>query len=124
MHIVSHKSQFKDVAFNWLLLSVHWQISSAVSEVQEAVLQQDPRLAKAMIPVPTLHITLLVTHLANQEQVDLWVGAHADIHITHTEVHMNTMTPKLSEMTFASLTNYNYIVEYKCMSYFGHAIAH
>ncbi|KAM7395593.1 hypothetical protein PAMA_007050 [Pampus argenteus] len=47
------------------------QISTAVIEVQEAVLQQEPRLAKAMIPVPTLHITLLVTHLANQEQVDL-----------------------------------------------------
>ncbi|XP_070782307.1 A-kinase anchor protein 7-like [Enoplosus armatus] len=47
------------------------QISSAVIEVREAVLQQEPRLAKAMIPVPTLHITLLVTHLANQEQVDL-----------------------------------------------------
>ncbi|KAF6735876.1 A-kinase anchor protein 7 isoform gamma [Oryzias melastigma] len=47
------------------------QITSAVAEVQESVLQQEPRLAKAMIPVPTLHITLLVTHLANQEQVDL-----------------------------------------------------
>nr|XP_043905114.1 A-kinase anchor protein 7-like isoform X2 [Solea senegalensis] len=47
------------------------KISSAVAEVQEAVLQQEPRLAKAMIPVPTLHITLLVTHLANQEQIDL-----------------------------------------------------
>ncbi|XP_060947471.1 A-kinase anchor protein 7-like isoform X3 [Limanda limanda] len=47
------------------------QISSAVAEVQEAVLQQEPLLAKAMIPVPTLHITLLVTHLANQEQIDL-----------------------------------------------------
>ncbi|CAN9507753.1 unnamed protein product [Ophioblennius macclurei] len=47
------------------------QISSAVAEVQEAVLQQEPRLAKAMIPIPTLHITLLVTHLASQEQVDL-----------------------------------------------------
>ncbi|XP_067427864.1 A-kinase anchor protein 7-like isoform X2 [Thunnus thynnus] len=47
------------------------QISSAVIEVQEAVLQQEPQLAKAMIPVPTLHITLFVTHLANQEQVDL-----------------------------------------------------
>ncbi|RVE56121.1 hypothetical protein OJAV_G00232950 [Oryzias javanicus] len=47
------------------------QITSAVAEVQERVLQQEPRLAKAMIPVPTLHITLLVTHLANQEQVDL-----------------------------------------------------
>lgn len=47
------------------------QISSAVLEVQEAVLQQEPRLARAMIPVPTLHITLLATHLASQEQVDL-----------------------------------------------------
>ncbi|XP_053300548.1 A-kinase anchor protein 7 isoform X2 [Pleuronectes platessa] len=47
------------------------QISSAVAEFQEAVLQQEPLLAKAMIPVPTLHITLLVTHLANQEQIDL-----------------------------------------------------
>uniref|UniRef100_A0A3Q0SAG5 A-kinase anchoring protein 7 n=1 Tax=Amphilophus citrinellus TaxID=61819 RepID=A0A3Q0SAG5_AMPCI len=40
------------------------------TQVQEAVLQREPRLAKAMIPVPTLHITLLVTHLANQEQVE------------------------------------------------------
>ncbi|XP_028461482.1 A-kinase anchor protein 7 isoform X1 [Perca flavescens] len=47
------------------------QISSTVIAVQEAVLQQERRLAKAMIPVPTLHITLLVTHLASQEQVDL-----------------------------------------------------
>ncbi|XP_020774721.1 A-kinase anchor protein 7 isoform X2 [Boleophthalmus pectinirostris] len=47
------------------------QISSAVAEVQQAVLQQEPKLSKAMIPIPSLHITLLVTHLANQEQVDL-----------------------------------------------------
>ncbi|TKS76047.1 A-kinase anchor protein 7 isoform gamma [Collichthys lucidus] len=55
------------------------QISSAVIEVQEAVLQQEPRLAKAMIPAPTLHITLLVTHLANQEQVDLAATALAQV---------------------------------------------
>ncbi|XP_027140027.1 A-kinase anchor protein 7 [Larimichthys crocea] len=55
------------------------QITSAVIEVQEAVLQQEPRLAKAMIPVPTLHITLLVTHLANQEQVDLAATALAQV---------------------------------------------
>ncbi|XP_061126055.1 A-kinase anchor protein 7-like isoform X1 [Syngnathus typhle] len=47
------------------------QIGSAVSEVQEAVLRREPRLAKAMIPIPTLHLTLLVTHLADREQVDL-----------------------------------------------------
>lgn len=55
------------------------QISSAVVEVQEAVLQQEPRLAKAMIPVPSLHITLLVTYLASQEQVDLASGVLAQL---------------------------------------------
>uniref|UniRef100_A0A3P8TME3 A-kinase anchoring protein 7 n=1 Tax=Amphiprion percula TaxID=161767 RepID=A0A3P8TME3_AMPPE len=55
------------------------QISSAVMEVQEAILQQEPRLAKAMIPVPTLHITLLVTHLADQEQVDLAAAVLAQV---------------------------------------------
>ncbi|XP_035811160.1 A-kinase anchor protein 7 isoform X2 [Amphiprion ocellaris] len=55
------------------------QISSAVTEVQEAILQQEPRLAKAMIPVPTLHITLLVTHLADQEQVDLAAAVLAQV---------------------------------------------
>ncbi|CAK6962140.1 A-kinase anchor protein 7-like [Scomber scombrus] len=55
------------------------QISSAVSEVQEAILQQEPQLTKAMIPVPTLHITLLVTHLANQEQVDLAAAVLAQV---------------------------------------------
>ncbi|XP_056437122.1 A-kinase anchor protein 7 isoform X1 [Gadus chalcogrammus] len=47
------------------------QISAAVVEVQESVLQQEPRLVKAMIPAPTLHMTLLVTHLASQEQISL-----------------------------------------------------
>ncbi|XP_049445549.1 A-kinase anchor protein 7-like isoform X1 [Epinephelus fuscoguttatus] len=55
------------------------QISSAVTEVQEVILQQEPRLAKAMIPVPTLHITLLVTHLASQEQVDLAAAVLAQV---------------------------------------------
>lgn len=40
------------------------QISSVITEVQKVVLEQEPRLAKAMIPIPSLHITLLVTHLA------------------------------------------------------------
>ncbi|XP_068610046.1 A-kinase anchor protein 7-like [Brachionichthys hirsutus] len=55
------------------------QISAAVTEVQEAVLQQEPRLARAMIPAPTLHITLLVAHLANQEQVDLAATVLAEV---------------------------------------------
>ncbi|XP_061560315.1 A-kinase anchor protein 7-like [Phycodurus eques] len=53
------------------------RIRSAVTEVQEALLEREPRLARAMIPVPTLHITLLVTHLARQEQVELAAAALA-----------------------------------------------
>ncbi|XP_036003499.1 A-kinase anchor protein 7-like [Fundulus heteroclitus] len=55
------------------------EIKALVNEVQESVLQQEPRLAKAMIPVPTLHITLLVTHLASQEQVELAAAALAQV---------------------------------------------
>ncbi|XP_057678308.1 A-kinase anchor protein 7-like isoform X2 [Corythoichthys intestinalis] len=55
------------------------QISSAVTEVQESVLERDPRLSRAMIPIPTLHLTLLVTYLANQEQVDLAAAALAQV---------------------------------------------
>ncbi|XP_047243910.1 A-kinase anchor protein 7-like isoform X2 [Girardinichthys multiradiatus] len=54
-------------------------IKSLVKEVQEAVLQQEPRLAKAMVPVPTLHITLLVTYLASQEQVDMAAAVLAQV---------------------------------------------
>ncbi|XP_077443636.1 A kinase (PRKA) anchor protein 7 isoform X2 [Stigmatopora argus] len=55
------------------------QISSAVAEVQESVLEREPRLSKAMIPIPTLHLTLLVAYLADQEQVDLAAAALAQV---------------------------------------------
>ncbi|XP_026787064.3 A-kinase anchor protein 7 isoform X2 [Pangasianodon hypophthalmus] len=46
------------------------KIKEGVEEVQAEVLQKDPRLSRALIPVGTLHITLLVTHLSTQEQID------------------------------------------------------
>ncbi|XP_076872696.1 A kinase (PRKA) anchor protein 7 isoform X2 [Brachyhypopomus gauderio] len=45
------------------------KIKQGVEEVQALVLQKDARLARALIPPATLHVTLLVTHLATQEQV-------------------------------------------------------
>ncbi|TRY84445.1 hypothetical protein DNTS_035812, partial [Danionella cerebrum] len=43
----------------------------AVELLQKQILEKDPRLSKALIPVGTLHITLLVTYLGTQEQVEL-----------------------------------------------------
>ncbi|GAA6068752.1 A-kinase anchor protein 7 isoform X3 [Tachysurus ichikawai] len=49
------------------------KIKQGVEEVQSEVLQKDPRLSRALIPVGTLHVTLLVTHLSSQEQIDSYV---------------------------------------------------
>lgn len=47
------------------------EIKQAVEDLQKQVLMKDSRLSRALIPVDTLHITLLVTHLSTQDQVDL-----------------------------------------------------
>ncbi|XP_067241035.1 A-kinase anchor protein 7 isoform X2 [Chanodichthys erythropterus] len=47
------------------------EIKQVVQDVQKLVLEKDSRLSRALIPVDTLHITLLVAHLKTQEQVDL-----------------------------------------------------
>lgn len=47
------------------------QISVGVGVVQALVMQRDSRLTRALVPVASLHITLLVTHLASQEEVNL-----------------------------------------------------
>ncbi|KAI8501452.1 positive regulation of delayed rectifier potassium channel [Branchiostoma belcheri] len=45
------------------------EIHRGLKTVQEAVLEQEPNLQPAMIPLINMHITLLVTHL-REEQVD------------------------------------------------------
>uniref|UniRef100_A0A4W5NG96 A-kinase anchor protein 7-like phosphoesterase domain-containing protein n=1 Tax=Hucho hucho TaxID=62062 RepID=A0A4W5NG96_9TELE len=60
-------------ASEWHALLV--QISVSVGAVQALVMQRDSRLTRALVPVASLHITLLVTHLASQEEVNLAVCA-------------------------------------------------
>jgi len=37
--------------------------------VQEAILSKEPALRTAVVPIPTLHITLAVAHLPDMEHV-------------------------------------------------------
>ncbi|KAA0709013.1 A-kinase anchor protein 7 isoform gamma [Triplophysa tibetana] len=55
------------------------KIKEAVEEVQKLVLERDVRLSPALIPVDTLHITLLVTHLSTQQQLEVAVSALCDL---------------------------------------------
>ncbi|XP_058880039.1 A-kinase anchor protein 7-like isoform X2 [Acipenser ruthenus] len=43
------------------------KILTGIEAIQDAIIQKDHRFSKAMIPAGTLHITLLVTYLGNEE---------------------------------------------------------
>ncbi|XP_041106182.1 uncharacterized protein LOC121315806 [Polyodon spathula] len=43
------------------------KIITSIEAIQDVILQKDHRFSKAMIPASTLHITLLVTYLGNEE---------------------------------------------------------
>lgn len=45
------------------------QIHHVVKRIQEAILSKEPTLCTAVVPIPTLHITLAVTHLPDIEYI-------------------------------------------------------
>ncbi|XP_006003746.1 A-kinase anchor protein 7 isoform X1 [Latimeria chalumnae] len=51
------------------------KIQGGILAVQDIILQKNSRLSKALIPIPCLHITLLVIYLANDEEVSMAVNA-------------------------------------------------
>jgi hypothetical protein len=40
-----------------------------VKRIQEAILRKEPALCTAVVPIPTLHITLAVAHLPDIEYI-------------------------------------------------------
>ncbi|GCB65791.1 hypothetical protein scyTo_0007786 [Scyliorhinus torazame] len=51
------------------------KIVDGIKAVQDIAVQADERLSKAMIPVPCLHVTILVMYLANEMEVNKAVNA-------------------------------------------------
>ncbi|NXL85950.1 AKA7G protein, partial [Alectura lathami] len=54
------------------------QITGGVRAVQDAILQKDERLSRAMVHCGSLHITMLVMHLSSKEEISVAVGALSD----------------------------------------------
>ncbi|XP_071494146.1 uncharacterized protein [Diadema antillarum] len=46
------------------------EIHKALHDVQQTVMAGDEKLKDAMVPIPTLHLTIMVMHLATDEEVD------------------------------------------------------
>ncbi|NXJ67346.1 AKA7G protein, partial [Rostratula benghalensis] len=51
------------------------QITRGVRALQDAITQQDPRLSKAMVPPGSLHVTIFVMHLSNEEEISIAADA-------------------------------------------------
>ncbi|XP_061846675.1 A-kinase anchoring protein 7 isoform X2 [Colius striatus] len=54
------------------------EITDSIQAVQDAIIQKDQRLSKAMIRSGSLHVTMLVMHLSNEEEISIAVGALSD----------------------------------------------
>lgn len=54
------------------------EIAGNIRAVQDAIIQKDDRLSKAMVHCGSLHVTMLVMHLSSKEEISIAVGALAD----------------------------------------------
>ncbi|XP_010141063.1 PREDICTED: A-kinase anchor protein 7 isoform gamma-like [Buceros rhinoceros silvestris] len=54
------------------------KITGGIQAVQDAIIQKDQRLSKAMVRSGSLHVTMLVMHLSSKEEIGIAVGALSD----------------------------------------------
>ncbi|XP_072189335.1 A-kinase anchoring protein 7 [Excalfactoria chinensis] len=54
------------------------EIAANIRAVQDAIIQKDDRLSKAMVHCGSLHVTMLVMHLSSKEEISIAVGALTD----------------------------------------------
>ncbi|KAF0875431.1 AKA7G protein, partial [Crocuta crocuta] len=75
--IKKRKKKQKDYQPNYFLSIpiTNKEITRGIKILQDAIIQQDKQLAKAMISDGAFHITLLVMQLLNEEEVNIGIGA-------------------------------------------------
>ncbi|XP_064564152.1 A-kinase anchoring protein 7 isoform X1 [Zonotrichia leucophrys gambelii] len=54
------------------------KITGSIQAVQDAIVQKDQRLSKAMVRSGSLHVTMFVMHLSSEEEISIAVGALSD----------------------------------------------
>ncbi|KAI1240952.1 A-kinase anchor protein 7 isoform gamma [Lamprotornis superbus] len=54
------------------------KITNSIQAVQDAIIQKDQRLSKAMIRSGSFHVTMLVMHLSSEEEIRIAVDALSD----------------------------------------------
>ncbi|MBZ3873008.1 A-kinase anchor protein 7 isoform gamma [Sciurus carolinensis] len=75
--IKKRKKKHKDYQPNYFLSIpiTDKEITGGIKILQNAIIQQDKRLTKAMVSDGSFHITLLVMHLLNEDEVNIGIDA-------------------------------------------------
>ena len=84
------------------------QIHSAIKIVQDSITAHNENLAPALIPLATLHLTLMVIHLENDEQIQKATEVLNQCKISLDPILRNNALT----MTFSGLDHFNHQVLY------------
>ncbi|XP_043364011.1 uncharacterized protein LOC119850414 isoform X2 [Dermochelys coriacea] len=88
------------------------QILDKIEDVQELIFTKEPDLLRALIPVQTMHLTIIVAHLRTEEEVKKAVVA-----LEQSKVKVEAILQgKLFTMTFHGIGQFNNQVIYVKMS--------
>uniref|UniRef100_A0A8C4TJ37 A-kinase anchor protein 7-like n=1 Tax=Erpetoichthys calabaricus TaxID=27687 RepID=A0A8C4TJ37_ERPCA len=55
------------------------KIHASIKAIQTLIIEEDDRYTKAMIPLSTLHMTLLVTYLSSEEEVNIAISVIKEV---------------------------------------------
>ncbi|XP_061452781.1 uncharacterized protein LOC133370213 isoform X2 [Rhineura floridana] len=88
------------------------QILDKVEDVQELIITKEPDLLRALIPVQTMHLTIIVAHLKTEDDVKRAVSA-----LEHSKAKVQALLQgKFFSMTFRGIGQFNNQVIYVKMS--------
>ncbi|NWI67721.1 AKA7G protein, partial [Todus mexicanus] len=88
------------------------QILDRIEDVQELIFTKEPDLLRALLPVQTMHITIIVAHLGTEEEVEKAVLA-----LKESKTKVETLLQgKDLNMTFHGIGQFNNQVLYVKMS--------
>lgn len=99
------------------------EIHRVVKMVQEAILSKEPALRTAVVPIPTLHITLAVAHLPDMEHisraaeaVDKCSSMHREFFNKSASLHFHGLKTFQNKVLFASIQESEALEELQMMA--------
>ncbi|GFG35172.1 hypothetical protein Cfor_12748 [Coptotermes formosanus] len=99
------------------------EIHRVVKLVQEAILSKEPALRTAVVPIPTLHITLAVAHLPDMEHisraaeaVDKCSAMHREFFNKSASLHFRGLNTFQNKVLFASIQESEALEELEMMA--------